>query len=89
MSISYAHSSSPLWSCRMLTAYYESDETPPELQNPVFVPCEHVHSKLVSVAAVFTVSFLLLTPGGRACVWMTWLYGSIFGYSWLGMNSVA
>ncbi|KAH7976812.1 hypothetical protein HPB52_019960 [Rhipicephalus sanguineus] len=74
---------------KMLTAYYESDETPPELQNPVFVPCEHVHSKLVSVAAVFTVSFLLLTPGGRACVWMTWLYGSIFGYSWLGMNSVA
>ncbi|KAL3202124.1 hypothetical protein MRX96_042696 [Rhipicephalus microplus] len=74
---------------KLLTAYYESDETPPELQNPVFVPCEHVHSKLVSAAVVFTVSYLLLTPGGRACVWMTWLYGSIFGYSWLGMNSVA
>ncbi|KAH6921436.1 hypothetical protein HPB50_000153 [Hyalomma asiaticum] len=74
---------------KLLTAYYESDETPPELQNPVYVPCEHVQSKFVSVATVFTVSCLLLTSGGRACVWMTWLYGSIFGYSWLGMNSVA
>ncbi|XP_050032357.2 1-acyl-sn-glycerol-3-phosphate acyltransferase epsilon-like [Dermacentor andersoni] len=73
----------------LLTAYYESDDTPPELQNPVLVPCEHVRGKLMSVAAVFTVSCLLLTPGGRACVWKTWLYGSIFGYSWLGMNSVA
>ncbi|XP_077498254.1 1-acyl-sn-glycerol-3-phosphate acyltransferase epsilon-like isoform X2 [Amblyomma americanum] len=73
----------------LLSAYYESDETPAEFQNPVSVPCEHLHGQFVMLVTVFVVSLFLLTSGGRACLWMTWLYGSIFGYSWLGMNSVA
>lgn len=71
----------------LLTTYYESEETPAGLRNPVSIPCEH--SQFVLIATVFMMSSFLLTPAGRSTVWKTWLYGTIFGYSWLGMNSVA
>ncbi|EEC02022.1 hypothetical protein IscW_ISCW001249 [Ixodes scapularis] len=41
-----------------------------------------------SLTAVFICLFLL-TAGEQSLLWKTWLYGSIFGYSWFGMNSVA
>ncbi|CAN7938790.1 unnamed protein product, partial [Ixodes hexagonus] len=73
----------------LLEAYYGEDGTPPELSEPMTVPCHQLQNHVVLLLTLIFVCFCFFTAVGRSLVWKTWLYGSIFGYSWLGMNSVA
>lgn len=74
---------------RLLDAYYNSGKTPGELADPVSIPCHQTSNHMVLVASVVFLCVFLFNASGQELLLKTWLYGSIFGYSWLGMNSVA
>ncbi|CAN8006871.1 unnamed protein product, partial [Ixodes pacificus] len=73
----------------LLEAYYGADGAASELSEPMTVPCHPFYNHVVLFLTTVFICLFLFTAAGRSLLWKTWLYGSIFGYSWLGMNSVA
>ncbi|XP_064486682.1 1-acyl-sn-glycerol-3-phosphate acyltransferase epsilon-like [Ornithodoros turicata] len=75
----------------LLDSYYsmEPDEYPAELSVGAHIPYNSAYNTISVIISGICLSSLLFTNYGFNLLWKTWVFGSVFGYSWLGMISMA